>query len=868
MHIADLELPNEQAPPHHQEKDLQRENPAFLTAAFLGSRIVFNFFFLVTSFWCLLAYVSITYLTITKAPAQTLLPTLFRWQPFLYWPVLLLAVKTIWADLRSVQSRRVVAGFCVFFFVAGLYLAYEKPFSRLPNNGMSYLWSLIVLFPIVWLAVIDFVASYSAVCWQADNGELVRDCQKSTAFSVPFVLTVVLFAEITTLVCLHISRYVLFKQARPFSQEWLVVSAAIVTQLLAGLVAIALVQAGRSAKIPRMNANETRFWIDLFCLWLVLTVLFFKVPLNAIMLERPLAWIYAGAVAMSVTGVIGGLQLRKRLSRSRSRRKLTWIEQAIALIVIGLLNFLVPAFIGNLDWVYLLTRLWGIAFAVAIAAVIYQSEGIKQRKVYRFPVLILFLAIGLGGNAALSNLDTLLPKVVQTKEFSLGEALDRYGIFDSTLMVVRSVLSGPIKDPCDNFCHFLLNNSNLPRRPLIGGNFEIVDRLVASSDAKPNIFIIVVDSLRRDYVSAYNPAVDFTPEIQKVAHDSVVMRNAFTRYAGTALSEPAIWSGVMQVHMHYVQPYSRLNNLEKLIRVDGYQNYVAMDAILQKILDPATSVVNLDTEPANFTGGYDLCNTVNHAETLIDQRHAGSPIFFFAQPQNIHLATLEALPLNYRPRREYAGFEPKYSSELERVDGCFGKFVRYLKARGLYENSIIVLTSDHGEEMNEEPHANHSFNLRPEILRIPLIIHLPAGTQKHYFYDPQEIAFATDITPTIYYLLGHRPIQQNKFFGKPLFTETREEQTRYLQSAYLVESSYGPMYGILTRQPLQVYIDDAKDYRHRFFDLSTDPTATHNLVNHEIQLRYQQQIQKEIEGVMAFYGFGSEPFSLERWLTH
>jgi len=866
MQIADLEL--EKAPPHHQAKDLQRETAARLNAAFLSCRIVFNFFFLVTSFWCLLAYVSITYLTITKAPAQTLLPTFFRWQPFLCWPVFLLAVKTIWADLRSDRSRRLVRGFCAFFFAAGLYLAYQQPFSRLPNNGMSYLWSLIVLFPIMWLAVIDFVASYSVVCWDADSGELVRDCQNSTAFSVLFVLTVVLFAEITTLICVHISRYVLFNQARPFAQEWLVVSAAIVTELLAGLVAIALVQAGRSVIIPRVNANKRRFWIDLFCLWLVVTVLFLKVPLKAIMLEKPLAWIYAGAVAMTITAVIGGLQLRKRLSLAKRRRKLTSIEQAISLIVIGLLNYLVPTLIGNLDWVFLLSRLWGIAFAVAIAAIIYRSGRLPERKVYPFWVLLLFLAIGLGGNATLSNLDKLLPKIVNGKEFSLGEALDRYGISDNTLMVARSLLSGPIKDPCDSFCHFLLDNSNLPRRRLTGGNFELVDRLVASSEAKPNIFIIVVDSLRKDYISAYNPVIDFTPEIQKFASDSIVMRNAFTRYAGTALSEPAIWSGVMQVHMHYVQPYSRLNNLEKLIRVDGYQNYVAMDAILQKILDPAMPVVNLDTEAANFTGGYDLCNTVNHAETLVDQQRARSPIFFFAQPQNIHLATLQGLPLNYRPRREYAGFEPKYSSELERLDGCFGNFIRYLKSRGLYENSIIVLTSDHGEGMNEEPHANHSFNLRPEILKIPLIIHLPTGAQKHYFYDPQEIAFATDITPTIYYLLGHRPIQQNKFFGKPLFTETREEQSRYLQSAYLVESSYGPMYGILTRKPLQIYIDDAADYRHRFFDLSTDPTASNNLVNHEIQLRYQQQIRKEIEGVMAFYGFGNEPFSFERWLTH
>jgi arylsulfatase A-like enzyme len=869
MQIVDLESAREQAPPNSQEKDLLRANTASFFVSFVSCRIIFYLFFLLTSFWCLLAYVSITYLTITKAPEQTLLPTVFRLQPWLYWPVCLLAMKSVWTDLQG-RSRRLTLGLIGFLFVQGVYFLYQQPFSRLGNNGASYLWALIVLFPIVWMAVNDFVACYSAQSWETDRAGRIHAEENSSGFSVSFVLITVLLAAITTLICIHTRYYVVLKQAPPLQKEWFLVPVGIVSQLFAGLVLIALVQAGRSVSFPHVNAEKRRFWIELFCVSLVLIVFFLKVLLKAIMLERPLAWIYAIAVATAMAAALGGLQLRKRMDRSprQPRRRLTHVEQVGAFIVIGLLDYLVPAFIGNLDWGYLVARLWGIAFAVAIALALYYSERVSRRKVYRFPVLVVFVAIGLGGSVALSHSEKLWMKVLGQRDFSLREALNQYETFDSTLMVGRSFLSGPIEDPCDNFCHFLLENSNLARRRLGGGHFELVDPLVAAPEKKPNIFIIVVDSLRQDYVSAYNPAVDFTPEIQKFANDSVVMRNAFTRYAGTALSEPAIWSGVMQVHMHYVQPYSRLNNLEKLIRVDHYQNYVAMDAILQKILDPATPIMNLDTEPANFTGGYDLCNTVNHAEQLLDQRRSAAPIFFFAQPQNIHLATLQDLPLNYRPRRDYAGFEPKYASELERLDGCFGNFISYLQTRGLYENSIIVLSADHGEAMNEEPHANHSFNLRPEILKIPLIIHLPAGLQKQYLSDPQEIAFATDITPTIYYLLGHTPINKSKFFGRPLFTKTREEQTQYLQSAYLVESSYGPMYGILMRQPQQIYIDDAETYRHRFFDLSTDPKATHNRVNDEIQFRYQQQIRNEIDGLMAFYGFGKEPFSFERWLTH
>ena len=55
--------------------------------------------------------------------------------------------------------------------------------------------------------------------------------------------------------------------------------------------------------------------------------------------------------------------------------------------------------------------------------------------------------------------------------------------------------------------------------------------------------MFVIDGLRRDYLSPYNRKVTFTPGIEALARDSFVFRNAFTAYAGTWLSMPAIWTG-------------------------------------------------------------------------------------------------------------------------------------------------------------------------------------------------------------------------------------------------------------------------------------------------------------------------------------
>ena len=97
----------------------------------------------------------------------------------------------------------------------------------------------------------------------------------------------------------------------------------------------------------------------------------------------------------------------------------------------------------------------------------------------------------------------------------------------------------------------------------------------------PHIFIFVIDSLRQDYLSPYNPGVTFTPAIDAFARDSVVFKRAFTQYGATGLSEPSIWVGGLLVHKQYVMPFAPMNALHKLLAADGYQRFISRDTILR-----------------------------------------------------------------------------------------------------------------------------------------------------------------------------------------------------------------------------------------------------------------------------------------------
>src|SRR5262249_60553314 len=97
--------------------------------------------------------------------------------------------------------------------------------------------------------------------------------------------------------------------------------------------------------------------------------------------------------------------------------------------------------------------------------------------------------------------------------------------------------------------------------PLTAGAAVLADR--------PDIFIIVVDSLRPDYLSPYNPAVTFTPSIAAFAKESVVLPRVDTPYAGTGLAEAAIWTGGLVPRLQYPKPLAPLDKPTRLPPAGG-----------------------------------------------------------------------------------------------------------------------------------------------------------------------------------------------------------------------------------------------------------------------------------------------------------
>jgi hypothetical protein len=152
------------------------------------------------------------------------------------------------------------------------------------------------------------------------------------------------------------------------------------------------------------------------------------------------------------------------------------------------------------------------------------------------------------------------------------------------------------------------------------------------------------------------------------------------------------------------------------------------------------------------------------------------------------------------------------------------------------------------------------------VLRVPLIIHLPSAMQKKYYVDPDAVAFNIDVTPSLYYLLGHRPVVNDERFGRPLFTLTKKENESYQRENYLVAVCYGPIYGLLSHNGDNLFVANEMDDVYQYFDLVNDPGGTHNLLDQQILANDQRLVRGYVQGIADLYHYKHHSQSLMSWM--
>lgn len=803
--------------------------------AAVSIRVVWAVFLAISSIYCLLAYLPYTYFAFIKAPAYEWMTLLAVYHAhFFVAGVLALAAMAAWERTTHTNWYTwAVLGLC------GIGLAVHPILKDVKNNNASLAFALCFLGLLALTAFLDT----SRI---AEESKEQRPVPVGYAIPVAFAATLALAYNLGVETARRGHGMSISPAQWAGLLVWTLAAHVTVAVVLVSVVNMATVFSARFRRPRLIRTLILAVTISALAFWTLVGLLS-----SAFSFDGVLAWVYAAVLVVSVAIFVLSLVLRSpvdeaSLTKSRYRSSLLLLAVAVAVA------FLAPRMIHKeQDWNGIVEETLAIAVWLVVAVSAHRLRRRTQSVSFpKFAAVVIVVAFAF---ASLRFTEILWAKPLGSTDDDISRYLEQYSTLDPSFQTAHTLLGLSRSDTCDDRCRIFRQHANIRQAPPVAG-FDLVDNMQKSPGEHPNIFIWVIDSMRPDYLGAYNPRVDFSPNFDKFAKDSLVLRNAYTQYAGTTLSVPAIWAGAEVLHTHYPQPFDKINSLLKLARTDGYQVMVSRDTVLNDLLPKTAEITNIE-HGENLWMHQEMCQSVSALNVALDERRDDSrPILFFSQPMNLH-----QFAINNQPRlpRNWSkpGFNSRVSHEVSQVDGCFAQFVSALKQRQMYDNSIIIVTSDHGDALGDFGRYSHSITIYPEVMRVPLLIHLPKEMKERVLYDPDGVKTLTDIAPTLYYLLGHRDIEANPLFGRPLLVNSQEEIAKYHRTEWFMASDAIAVFGILDNSGRSFYAAYDSPSRSYLYDLANDPQGTKDVLTPELKMSYDRRIIEHLNKVARFYGY-------------
>lgn len=381
-------------------------------------------------------------------------------------------------------------------------------------------------------------------------------------------------------------------------------------------------------------------------------------------------------------------------------------------------------------------------------------------------------------------------------------------------------------------------------------------RAAEDNPSPPSVILISVDTLRADHLSCYGYHAHRTPHLDALAVSGTLFTQISSQVPLTLPSHTSLltstypfWNGVNE-NGEVVKP--GMVTLPGILRSHSYKTaaFIGGYFLARRFgLDQGFEVYDspFGAAQGSLAKALDLKRpagtVIGSAEKWLEQ-NTSHPYFAF-----IHLFDLH-MPYN-PPARWHRAFKgDDYDAELAYVDATLGSFCAFLKAHGLYDRTLIVLTSDHGESLGEHGESTHGYFTYQSTLHVPLIIHWPADGAPRPA-KVQSPAGLIDVAPTILQSLNV-PLPPS-FQGHSLLDELRTDLTQADQPVYS-ESLYAhDNFGCKPLRSLRLgeyqYISAP---RAELYDLRSDPRELKNLVRQ--QSARAKSLQEELEGFLGTHG--------------
>ncbi len=367
-----------------------------------------------------------------------------------------------------------------------------------------------------------------------------------------------------------------------------------------------------------------------------------------------------------------------------------------------------------------------------------------------------------------------------------------------------------------------------------------------------NIVLISIDTMRADRIGYNNYFRKITPNLDYLSKDSAVFKNHIAQAPSTAPSHASILtSTIPATHGALIKRKTEIKanipTLAEILKSNGYitasfngggqldkkfgfsrgfdiyDSYAESDYSKEKMSDKVTK--GIDWIEANqgkkyflFLHTYDIHVPYSPEKSDLEKIYPG-----YKGQLELPVTSSKLKPINAKKvklsKQDQEFIEAAYDAEIISVDRDLKALFDYLKNSKQYENTIIIVTSDHGEEFGEHGYmAWHSHTLYDELIKVPLILKLPSKIAVGRSINKQTRSI--DIVPTLLELLNIPA--NNQIEGKSLLRLIENgDLAEFEEFAISQKDRTGNL-------PTSVRTSEWKLYNKLLFNLTLDPKEQKN----------------------------------------
>ena len=406
---------------------------------------------------------------------------------------------------------------------------------------------------------------------------------------------------------------------------------------------------------------------------------------------------------------------------------------------------------------------------------------------------------------------------------------------------------------------------------------------------KKNIIFFGIDSLRSDHLGCYGYSRNTSPHIDKIASEGVCFKNYFSPNIPTTPGYASMLTGFDVINTQVValrhrgQLREEIKTLPEILKENGYY----------------TSCVGFTGNPSSrgfdeyldykAWGSWDE-GRLHKAENLNDVTiprlkqlmNKEQPFFLFLRHMDPHAPYLPPAPyermfyhgdecandnksmepvFSFKPHRDFhkswmpPGITDKdyviaqYDGEIAYMDACLQNLIQVLISNGMYDDTLIILNSDHGETLYEHDCYFDHHGLYECNLKVPLIMRFPAKLPKGK--EIKSFASHADIVPTILDILDIET--KTQYDGKSLMIHLNSHDDELEQEFYITECTWMRKHGWRTPE-WKLIIALEPDFHFKpeveLYNLVADPNELNNLV--ELRPDMVKKLKNKMEDWLAF----------------